>query len=66
MLILGRKSGQGITIQAGPDEIRILFMGYEGGILRIGLEAPKHVIIYRDELAPKGAPAAGPARRKGT
>jgi carbon storage regulator CsrA len=66
MLILGRKSGQGITIQAGPDEIHFTFLGLEQGILRVGIEAPKHVVIYRDELAPKGAPAAGPARRKGT
>jgi carbon storage regulator len=47
MLVLSRKEGEAIVI--GKDiEVKVLSVG--GGRVRIGVEAPKHVPICRDEL----------------
>jgi carbon storage regulator len=47
MLVLSRKEGEAIVI--GKDiEVKVLSVG--GGRVRIGIEAPKHVPICRDEL----------------
>lgn len=50
MLILNRKPGESITID---DNINIKILdGYHGSI-RVGIEAPKHIKIIRDELLNK-------------
>lgn len=47
MLILARKIGEAITI---ADEITIKIMEIKGGQVKIGVEAPHHVSIHRNEV----------------
>jgi carbon storage regulator len=47
MLILTRKLGESIAI---GDDIKITFLDIKGKQLRIGIEAPKQVSVYRDEI----------------
>lgn len=47
MLVLGRHEEQAIRI--GPD-IRIMVVRIEGDYVRIGIDAPQHVNIVREEL----------------
>lgn len=49
MLVLNRKAGESITID-GQIKIKIL---NKFGVVRVGIEAPKHVRIVRDELGEK-------------
>lgn len=56
MLVLSRKKSQRIVI--GP-EIRITVVKIEGGHVRIGIEAPDHIPVLREELLVEaGAPEA--------
>jgi carbon storage regulator len=47
MLILSRKSNESIII---GDNIRITIASIRGRYVRIGIEAPDHVGIFREEL----------------
>lgn len=47
MLVLSRKKEEEIRI---GDEITIKVLSIKGGIVRLGLDAPKHVPIIRSEL----------------
>lgn len=47
MLILTRKLGE--TIHIG-DDIKIVVLDIKGKNLRIGVEAPTHVSVYRGEI----------------
>jgi len=47
MLVLTRKVGEGINI--GTD-VKVTIINIEGGQVRIGIEAPKDVIIHREEI----------------
>ena len=47
MLILSRKKGQKLIIN---DNIEIVIIEADSGIAKIGIEAPKEVPIYREEL----------------
>lgn len=49
-LILTRTEGQSIII---GDNIRITIEGIKAGRVKIGIEAPKYVIILREELKAK-------------
>jgi carbon storage regulator len=51
MLCLSRKRGEKIHI--GPD-ITITVIGVYGGIVRLGIEAPREVPIVRDNAIQKG------------
>ncbi len=46
MLILNRRVGQSISI---GNDIKVIVLNDVNGI-RIGIEAPKHIKIFRDEL----------------
>ena len=50
MLILARKIGEAITI---ADEITIKVIDIKGGQVKIGVEAPHHVTIHRNEIYDK-------------
>jgi carbon storage regulator len=50
MLTLSRKADDAILI--GTD-IRIVIKRIDGDIVKIGIEAPKHVPIYREEVFSK-------------
>lgn len=47
MLVLTRKLNQAITL---GDEIRVTVLSIDGDRVSIGIEAPKHVRVFRSEL----------------
>lgn len=47
MLILTRKSGEGIRI---GDAITIKVIEIRGNQVRLGVEAPKNIMVHRDEI----------------
>ena len=47
MLVLSRKKGQGIML---GDNIEITIIEIQGDQVRIGINAPKNVSIYRKEI----------------
>lgn len=47
MLILGRRVGDAVVIEGG---IRIVVLAADGGGVRLGIEAPSAVGIYREEI----------------
>lgn len=47
MLVLSRKAGEGITVN---QDISIEILSIEGDRVRIGIQAPKEIRIYRKEL----------------
>jgi carbon storage regulator len=48
MLILTRRPGERVVI--GEDEILVTVMGVSGHTVRLGIEAPQGVPIYREEI----------------
>ena len=47
MLVLTRKSGESITI---GDDIRIFIQEVRGNQVKIGIQAPPHVAVHREEI----------------
>jgi carbon storage regulator len=47
MLILTRRSGQSLYV---GDNIRITVLGIQGKQVKIGLELPEDMTVYRDEV----------------
>lgn len=47
MLVLTRKKGESIVIQ---DNIEVTVLSVEGETVKIGISAPKHVDIFRQEI----------------
>lgn len=47
MLVLSRKKGESIIIQ---DHIEVTVLAVEGDMVRIGISAPKHIDIFRQEI----------------
>lgn len=47
MLILTRRTDETITI---GDDITITVLGVKGGQVRIGVAAPKHIAVHREEI----------------
>ncbi len=47
MLVLTRKSGEGLCIGAG---IRVTVVSTSGGQVRLGIEAPARVPVFREEV----------------
>ncbi len=60
MLVLSRKLGQ--RFQIGPD-VRITIVKIDRNSIRIGIEAPDDVPVYREEIAPAEA-SVSPAPRE--
>lgn len=48
MLILGRKIGE--TLMIG-DEVTVTILSVKGNQVRVGVDAPKHVSVHREEIA---------------
>lgn len=55
MLILTRKPGESILI---GDDISVTVLMVKGNQVRIGINAPRDIIVVRDELLKKGEPDA--------
>src|SRR5689334_2084458 len=47
MLILTRRVGE--TVMIG-DEVTITVLGVKGGQIRVGINAPKSVLVHREEI----------------
>ncbi|MNH33323.1 hypothetical protein D3C79_938260 [compost metagenome] len=47
MLVLTRKKGESIVIQ---DNIEVTVLSVDGETVKIGISAPKHVDIFRQEV----------------
>jgi len=47
MLVLTRKSGESITI---GDDIKIYIQEVRGNQVKIGIKAPPHVTVHREEV----------------
>ena len=47
MLILTRRPGESLHV---GDSIRITILGLQGKQVRIGLELPDDMVVYRDEI----------------
>jgi carbon storage regulator len=47
MLVVTRRQDEGIVINGN---IRVTVLGVEDGKVKLGIEAPKSVKIYRDEI----------------
>lgn len=47
MLVLSRKKDEHITIN---DDITIVVVEIRGDRVRLGIEAPKHVLVHRREI----------------
>ncbi|WP_410512607.1 carbon storage regulator CsrA [Paenibacillus sp. BR2-3] len=47
MLVLSRKKGESIIIQ---DNIEITILSVDGDTVKVGISAPKHVDIFREEV----------------
>ncbi len=47
MLVLSRKLNEAIVIDGN---IRVTVVGIKGNQVRLGIEAPSHIGIYREEL----------------
>lgn len=50
MLVLSRRPGEKLILTVGAVEIVVACLGREGGQYRIGVQAPRHVKILREEL----------------
>ncbi len=47
MLILSRKKGQKLIIN---DNIEVIVIDSDNGVVKLGIEAPKNISIYREEI----------------
>ena len=47
MLVLTRRLGESITI---GDNIKIVVVDIDGNQIKIGIEAPREIEVYREEL----------------
>ena len=47
MLVLARLVGQSLMI---GDDIVVHVLGAKGNQIRIGIDAPKHISVYREEI----------------
>ncbi len=50
MLVLTRKLGESVTI---GDEVKISVIEIKGRQVRLGIEAPRHMTIHREEVYTK-------------
>ena len=57
MLVLSRKVGERILI---GEDIRVTIVRIGAGGVRVGIEAPTHLNVVREELKERGTPADVP------
>jgi carbon storage regulator len=47
MLILTRKIDESVIV---GDDVKITVLGVKGGQVRLGIDAPKHISVHRQEI----------------
>lgn len=47
MLVLTRREGESLVI---GDNVKLTVLAVKGGQIRVGIEAPKHIPVHREEL----------------
>jgi carbon storage regulator len=47
MLVLSRKTGESIVVNGG---IRLTVLHVDGGVVKVGIEAPPQVAVHRQEV----------------
>lgn len=54
MLVMMRPIGQGLVVEVGEGETKIVFkvLGVRGNQVRVGIDAPESVKVVRSEAAP--------------
>jgi carbon storage regulator len=55
MLVLSRKIGECVVI---ADDIVVKVLDVQGGRIRLGIEAPPYVSVWREELSVPAEPAS--------
>ena len=50
MLILTRRVGEALMV---GDETKILVLGVKGSQIRLGINAPKDIVVHREEIYDK-------------
>ena len=61
MLVLSRKLGQSLSVGNG---VRITVVKIDRNSVRIGIEAPEEVTVYREEIVPQESSSDFPFRVK--
>jgi carbon storage regulator len=56
MLVLSRRVGEKIRI---GDDVTVTIVRMAGGVVRVGIEAPRETPVVREELLVGQAPGAG-------
>jgi carbon storage regulator len=57
MLILTRRVGEALMV---GDETKIIVLGVKGSQIRLGINAPKDIVVHREEIYDKIHPKDGP------
>ena len=60
MLVLSRRESERIRL---GDDIVVTVVRVSGDKVRLGIQAPPHVLVLREELEPHEQAATGPGRR---
>lgn len=63
MLILARKLGEKIVIGQGAEAITITLVDIDRNVMRLGIDAPRDVPIWRQEPRPRARPQRRLGRR---
>lgn len=63
MLVLSRKLGEKVVIGEGADAVTVVVVDIDRGKIRLGIDAPKDVPIFRQELLPVDTPRRRPPER---
>ena len=50
MLILSRRRGQRVVVSFNGETVTIEIVNVKGAQVRVGVEAPKHVAVHREEI----------------
>lgn len=53
MLVLTRRHGEAVIVEAGGVAIRVVVVGISGNQIRLGFDAPRSVHVVREEIVDK-------------